>query len=87
LVGRGSAPSDPRLSYHIGNPGIRKQAKIRKMAKPESSHLNTDRRRGSFNPAWNPGWKSKQMACRRTVVPAIPIKAWPLVAGPPCSSA
>jgi hypothetical protein len=54
LVGRGSAPSDPRLSYHIGNPGIRKQAKIRKMANPESSHPNTDRRRGPFNPAWIP---------------------------------
>jgi hypothetical protein len=24
------------------------------MAKPESSHPNTDHRRGSFNPAWNP---------------------------------
>jgi hypothetical protein len=68
VVGRGSAPSDPRLSYHIGNPGIRKQAKIRKMAKPESSHHKTDRRRASVHSgAWNLWWKSKQMADRRAI--------------------
>lgn len=32
-LGSGSAPSDPRLIYHIGNRGIRKSAKIRKIEK------------------------------------------------------
>jgi hypothetical protein len=41
-VGRGSAPSDPRLHAGIGNPAIWKWAKIRKMANDWLDHRLAD---------------------------------------------
>ena len=37
-IGSGSAPSDPRRTNHIGNLGIRKSVKIRKIEKACSNH-------------------------------------------------
>ncbi len=59
------------------------------MVKPESNHRNTDRHRASVHPAAaeSLGGRASRWLAKAFSGVGEPIKAWPLVAGPPCSSA
>ena len=85
-IGSGSAPSDPRRTYYIGNQGNRKPEKIRKIGKVSFNqsiliHSNL-RAHTSSEPSIVRGGRADRSAWQETK--AATTKAWPLWQVPPC---
>lgn len=82
LLGWDSSPSDPRHTFQIGNLGIRKSVKIRKIGKACSNlstrHLETTR---YDHPKWLAASERKVQMIRRQMAPDL--EAWPSSAESP----
>ena len=87
VVGCGSAPSDPRRTYYIGNQGIRKPEKIRKIEKAWFNHpiTNSLRLHTQSSGELQLAGERRADASPWRVYHGDIVKAWPSRQVPPCS--
>jgi hypothetical protein len=64
-MGCGSAPSDPRRNYYIGNLGIRKPEKIRKIGNAWFAHPITNYSVAIYNHPANYNWQERNKRTNR----------------------